>query len=1165
MRTLTRTAIVVFAFLFLLGIKSNPGLSQTDPTGAFLENPNQKPVETQDIASLPNFAPSPQPAGLTARASQLDDTVMACTLIDFEGLGNHTDIPAFDGISSPDWLALIDSDAGGTGNFANEPSPSTVAFWLSGDPKVHDILFARPVLYVGFFYTSTVDITLKAFDKDNKVVASASGLANFNQGEGDPNGYHNKWDPIEVRTTTRIITKVRVSGNENETGIDNLKVCTDIGINSVEFTQAIQIWQNLKDFRNGIQDDKEPPVPVVAQKPMALRVYMEEVKTTTRVSAQLSGVAIGTVTVDLQPNCTPEQSRRQQNGCRSIDFYFTPPQGEWTATLRTFDKDDILIERFDFTIASVTTNPLILEAVSVCDSINTAGEWRCADASTLSGLIDFLARIAPTHDVQVTNPGHVVRRNIHAGYTQNIDWWVDIVTDINNLGANRYYGMVRSQVPGGIGGIAHDIPSRGAASRVSAVRLGVETNDGVVAHETGHTLGRKHTNTDDPRVFTNPPGCYNMAEDSSTDWIYSDNLIRSGSADHPVFEVGFDVANHLAIDPENTYEVMSYCTPRWISPLTYIGILNTLRASPSPSPSSLSDGTFWRIAGSIDEDTARLSPLFTFETQGSLEPGSGTHRIEVRSQAGALLFTRYFTPNEVVTETTESDIRYPVFSELVQVQPGAKNLLIFNESNAQIGAFTLGGISPSVLIAAPPPLATLSGMSTISWSITDADSADHVSKVQYSLDGGATWLTIADGLTEKSLKVDFDQLPGSNVNAHIRVFASDGANTGLGVSAPFTVTKKQPQAEIIFPASGFISKAGALVWLQGSASDLDDGTLPQNNIKWQSSRDGLLGFGQKLAVTTLSEGHHTITLTVEDLDHNLASDTVELLIDGIRPTLNLSVTPDGTPASCVAISISAADNPGGSGIEQAQYSFDGGLTWISIDPSRLPLNFRAPGNGFIHLIVRVADRAQNLAIDDSKFFIYTPCANTAPTAKAGTNYSGLEGQSIALDGSQSVDPGGTIILYEWDLDDDNVYDDALGATASVSFPDNGFYLVKLRVTDNDNAASIDDAQVVVSNVAPTVEAGENLKAVVGTAVSLANATFTDPGLKDTHTASIDWGDQVVENAAFDDHTITATHHYSQKGDFTVEVCVQDDDGGEGCDTATITVDLLYVFLPLAMR
>jgi hypothetical protein len=70
-------------------------------------------------------------------------------VLDFEGIGDNSSINEFynggtdsDGNSGTDFgisfnsdaLGLIDSDAGGTGNFANEPSGDTVMFFIGGTP-----------------------------------------------------------------------------------------------------------------------------------------------------------------------------------------------------------------------------------------------------------------------------------------------------------------------------------------------------------------------------------------------------------------------------------------------------------------------------------------------------------------------------------------------------------------------------------------------------------------------------------------------------------------------------------------------------------------------------------------------------------------------------------------------------------------------------------------------------------------------------------------------------------------------------------------------------------------------------------------------------------------------------------------------------------------------
>ncbi|HEX7184807.1 MAG TPA: Calx-beta domain-containing protein [Thermoanaerobaculia bacterium] len=179
-------------------------------------------------------------------------------------------------------------------------------------------------------------------------------------------------------------------------------------------------------------------------------------------------------------------------------------------------------------------------------------------------------------------------------------------------------------------------------------------------------------------------------------------------------------------------------------------------------------------------------------------------------------------------------------------------------------------------------------------------------------------------------------------------------------------------------------------------------------------------------------------------------------------------------------------------------------------------------------------------------------------ARAGGPYDGDEGVAIAFDASGSTDRDGTIVSYQWDLDADGAFDDATGATASRTFPDEGSFTVALQVTDNSGETDIDTATVTVRNAAPVVEAGPDLLRAETDSVTLA-ATFTDTGVTDTHTATIDWGDGSPVQAGVVTETngagsVAGGHAYPDNGSFTVTVCVADNDGATVCDSFALTVE-----------
>lgn len=79
--------------------------------------------------------------------------------------------------------------------------------------------------------------------------------------------------------------------------------------------------------------------------------------------------------------------------------------------------------------------------------------------------------------------------------------------------------------------------------------------------------------------------------------------------------------------------------------------------------------------------------------------------------------------------------------------------------------------------------------------------------------------------------------------------------------------------------------------------------------------------------------------------------------------------------------------------------------------------------------------------------------------------SPLEGDSVLLT-STSVDSDGPITGLSWDLDNDGVFDNGSGVSASVSFPSAGTYTVSLLVVDRDGAAAIASQTLAVAERPP---------------------------------------------------------------------------------------------------
>jgi PKD repeat protein len=161
----------------------------------------------------------------------------------------------------------------------------------------------------------------------------------------------------------------------------------------------------------------------------------------------------------------------------------------------------------------------------------------------------------------------------------------------------------------------------------------------------------------------------------------------------------------------------------------------------------------------------------------------------------------------------------------------------------------------------------------------------------------------------------------------------------------------------------------------------------------------------------------------------------------------------------------------------------------------------------------------------------------------------LEGQ-VQFDGTASyhTDPDRELVEYAWSFGD--------GGTAAATltpfhlYGDDGLYVVTLVVTDDVGQSDTDTLLLTVDNVPPTVSAIAAPLAPVRVETPIhTSATFTDPGVLDTHTALWDWGDGRTSDGIVDEEngsgSVTASHTYTTPGVYTVRLIVTDDDGGSG--------------------
>ncbi|TWG07142.1 glucose/arabinose dehydrogenase [Streptomyces brevispora] len=94
--------------------------------------------------------------------------------------------------------------------------------------------------------------------------------------------------------------------------------------------------------------------------------------------------------------------------------------------------------------------------------------------------------------------------------------------------------------------------------------------------------------------------------------------------------------------------------------------------------------------------------------------------------------------------------------------------------------------------------------------------------------------------------------------------------------------------------------------------------------------------------------------------------------------------------------------------------------------------------------------------------------NKAPTAviKADRT-SGQAPLTVAFSATGSSDPENGELTYQWDLDGDGTFD-ATGPTVTRTYPENGQFQARLKVSDPQGKSGLSSRQITVGNTAPTI-------------------------------------------------------------------------------------------------
>ncbi len=183
-----------------------------------------------------------------------------------------------------------------------------------------------------------------------------------------------------------------------------------------------------------------------------------------------------------------------------------------------------------------------------------------------------------------------------------------------------------------------------------------------------------------------------------------------------------------------------------------------------------------------------------------------------------------------------------------------------------------------------------------------------------------------------------------------------------------------------------------------------------------------------------------------------------------------------------------------------------------------------------------------------------------PTVDANGPYTANEGSNLNLSATGS-DPQSSGLTYAWDLDNNGTFETTGQSVNFAAVDGPKIQQVNVKVTNAYDLSATASTTVTINNVAPSVSAiiAPVAPVLINTSVNVS-ATFTDPGVLDTHTAIWDWGDGTTTSGVVNGGNVTGSHTYTVTGVYSIGLSVKDSDNDTG---SAAPFEYLVVYNPTA--
>nr|WP_236649890.1 SdrD B-like domain-containing protein [Rhodopirellula sp. SM50] len=327
-------------------------------------------------------------------------------------------------------------------------------------------------------------------------------------------------------------------------------------------------------------------------------------------------------------------------------------------------------------------------------------------------------------------------------------------------------------------------------------------------------------------------------------------------------------------------------------------------------------------------------------------------------------------------------------------------------------------------------------------------------------------------------------------------------------------------------------------------------------------------------------GDYTVTVVIRDSEDNLS--TTERLLVTVNPVAPIVDVTDGFGVRDVTI------DEGDTLVRPINFIGSAGEWTVTVDygDGSAPVELGYTGS---QLTAEWFAELRHRYVDDGVFTVAVTVDSGIDTYDPVTETFTVTAQGVAPEISNAVASPGTLdegqnttllinfadvgwndlqaISIDWGdgqtTDETKSLVDGMASyITSHNFADNGAYLIRVTVTDEDGLFAATNHAVTVQNVEPSLSSVSIAPRLIreGDLITLTGE-FVDPGVNDPMSVTVDWGDTSPTTVATVDFTggsgtFVASHTFTQQGLYVAIMTI--DDGSGPAVTGNVAIDVANV-------